>query len=162
MRCYVHISEICQTLVMFQSAFKNLDKKKWFDKMQPQTLMIATWLLYIDGAYALLGQLDNNRWSYSVQGDSVGNLLSFAALIAYVGGPFLMANGKKLGWYVALAASFSPFILRAYLRIQYSFFNIPLIWVFKGQSLVNFAFEAALCALLLHQMSRSYVNRWLR
>lgn len=147
---------------MFQSAFKGLDKKKWFDRMQPQTLAIATWLLYIDGAYALIAQLDNNRWSYSVNGDSFISLLSLAACVAYIGGPFLMANGKKLGWYIALGASFSPFILRAYLRFKFSFFDIPLIWVFKGQSLVNFAFEAALCALLLHQMSRTYVDRWLR
>lgn len=147
---------------MLQNAFKNLDKKKWFDRMQPQTLAIATILLYLDGAYAIIGQLDNNRWSYAVRGDSFGNLLSLIACIAYVAGPFLIANGKKLGYYVALGASFSPFILRAYLRAQLSFFDIPLIWVFKGQSLINFAFEAALCALLLHQMTRSYVDRWLR
>lgn len=148
---------------MFENAFKNLDKKKWLDRMQPQTLMIATWLLYINGAYALLAILDNNRYQYVLQNGSILNLLSLAACASLIGGPFLMANGKKMGWYLALAGSFSPFIIRAYIKLQFSgLFSVPLIWVFKGQGLVNFAFEVALCALLLHQMTRTYVEKWLR
>ncbi len=147
---------------MFENAFKNLDRKKWFDRMQPQTLAIATWLLYINGAYSLIALIDNNRWSYMLQRNSFADLLSVVACAAYIAGPFLMANGKKLGWYVSLIAGFSPFVLRAYVKLSYGFLNIPLIWVFKGQSLINFAFEAALCALLLHAMTRSFVNRWLR
>jgi len=31
-----------------------LDPKRWFDRMFPQTLQIATWLLYLNGFFALL------------------------------------------------------------------------------------------------------------
>lgn len=147
---------------MLQNAFKNLDRKKWFDRMQPQTLAIATWLLYLDGVFATLRYLDNQGLEGLVRTTAFGKLLAFVACVAYLAGGFLMANGKKFGWYVALAASFSPFILRAYVKVQWSELPIAFSWVLKGQSLVNFAFEAALCALLLHEMTRTYVNRWLR
>ncbi|NBY57458.1 MAG: hypothetical protein EBQ57_03865 [Actinobacteria bacterium] len=35
-----------------------LNFRKWFDRMQPQTLQIATWLLYINGFFALADLLD--------------------------------------------------------------------------------------------------------
>ncbi|NCZ55939.1 MAG: hypothetical protein EBY86_04735, partial [Acidimicrobiia bacterium] len=35
-----------------------LNSRKWFDRMQPQTLQIATWLLYINGFFALADLLD--------------------------------------------------------------------------------------------------------
>lgn len=31
-----------------------LDLRKWFDRFQPQTLQIATWLLYLNGLFALV------------------------------------------------------------------------------------------------------------
>lgn len=93
---------------------------------------------------------------------SLGGLLSFLACIAFGLGGFLMANGKQLGWYVALVAAFSPFLLRAYLAISNPDLNIAVSWILEGGSLVNFVFEAALVALLLHSMTRSYVKRWLR
>jgi hypothetical protein len=38
--------------------------KKWFDRMQPQTLQIATWLLYFDGFFALVDLLDGGGEMY--------------------------------------------------------------------------------------------------
>jgi hypothetical protein len=72
-----------------------------------------------------------------------------------------MANGKKLGWIIAIGASFSPFVLRALWKIDT---NNTWTWqdVIVWRSYVNFLFEAALCALLLHPMSRGYVKSWLR
>jgi hypothetical protein len=147
---------------MFQNAFKNLDRKKWFDRMQPQTLAIGTWLLYIDGVFATLRYLDRQGLEGLVRSTSLGKLLAFVACASYIVGGFLMANGKKFGWYVSLGAAFSPFILRAFVKLQWSELPIAYSWVIKGQSLVNFSFEAALCALLLHEMTRTHVNRWLR
>lgn len=147
---------------MFQRAFTDLDPKKWFDRMHPQTLAIATWLLYIDGVFALLSYLDGTGINFYFSRASFGGLLSLIACFAFALGGFLMANGKKLGWYVALVAAFSPFVLRAYLAFDLSELNIPLSWIIEGGSLVNFVFEAALVALLLHSMTRSYVQRWLR
>lgn len=147
---------------MFQRAFTDLDLKKWFDRMHPQTLAIATWLLYIDGVFALLSFLDGTGFNMYFSRFSLGGLLSLLACLAFGLGGLLMANGKKLGWYVALVAAFSPFILRAYLAISNPDLNISVSWIIEGGSLVNFVFEAALVALLLHSMTRSYVQRWLR
>lgn len=129
--------------------------------MHPQTLAIATWLLYIDGVFALLSYLDGQGFNLFFPRLSLGGLLSLLACAAFALGGFLMANGKRLGWYVALAAAFSPFILRAYLAVTNSDLNISISWIIDGGSLVNFVFEAALVALLLHNMTRSYVQRWL-
>ena len=35
-------------------------------------------------------------------------------------------------------------------------------WVVTQNNLISFLFEAALVALLVHPMSRSYATRWLR
>lgn len=129
--------------------------------MHPQTLAIAIWLLYIDGVFALLSYLDNQGFNLFFPRFSFGGLLSLLACAAFALGGFLMANGKRLGWYVALGAAFSPFVLRAYLALTYSGLNISISWIIDGGSLVNFVFEAALVALLLHNMTRSYVQRWL-
>ena len=147
---------------MFQRAFTDLDLKKWFDRMHPQTLAIATWLLYIDGVFALLSFLDGTGFNMYFSRFSLGGLLSLLACLAFGLGGLLMANGKQLGWYVALVAAFSPFLLRAYLAISNPDLNISMSWIIEGGSLVNFVFEAALVALLLHSMTRSYVKRWLR
>ena len=146
---------------MFTRAFQNLDRRKWFDRMHPQTLAIATWLLYIDGVFALLSYLDGEGVNLFFAKFSLGGLLSLAACVSYVLGGFLMANGKRLGWYLALGAAFSPFILRLYLSLANPELNIRLSWIIDGGSLVNLVFELAVCALLLHTMTRTYVNRWL-
>lgn len=151
---------------MSNNAFSQLDFRKWFDRMQPQTIAIATWLLYIDGVFNLLAYLDQQdiygawRWR--------GGLMSVIALLfvlAFPIGGFLMANGKKLGWYIALGAGFSPFILRALWRLLENdrlTSGLSIRDVVIGTSFLNFMFEAVLPALLLHNMSRNYVKIWLR
>ena len=133
--------------------------------MHPQTLGIATWLLYLDGVFATLGFLDktNEFGSLRVIGPITG-IFGLAACICFVGGGFLMANGKLLGWYLGIAASFSPMLARFMIAANqpnrgYSFSLMDRI---TGGDLVAFMFEAALVVLLLHPMSRSYARTWLR
>ena len=148
--------------MMFKKAFTGLDPKKWFDRMQPQTIAIATWLLYFEGGFTFLYWLDGaDIHGFWKQQGGIGSLLAFASILSFPAAGFLMANGKKLGWVVAIAASFSPFVLRALWKI-----DADTIWTWQdviiGRSYVNFLFEAALCALLLHPMSRQYAKSWLR
>jgi hypothetical protein len=149
---------------MSNSAFSQLDFRKWFDRMQPQTVAIATWLLYIDGVFNFLHYLDKNevyvygawRWNGGPM-----SLVALLAALAFPIGGFLIANGKKLGWYIALVAAFSPFFLRIMWRLlENDMMSVKDIVI--GSTFVNFMFEAALPALLLHPMSRSYVKTWLR
>jgi hypothetical protein len=157
---------------MSNSAFSQLDFRKWFDRMQPQTIAIASWLLYLDGLFSLLNYLDY-RDIYGAWRAN-GGPISFLALffvLAFPVGAFLMANGKRLGWYISLVAAFSPFILRAMWKL---FSNDVLLsidflasqWTIRdiifGTSFISFMFEAVLPALLLHTMSRNYVKIWLR
>ena len=161
-RCPTPDPAAWHNLGMNQGPFRNLDARKWFDRMHPQTLQIAVWLLYIDGAFAIINYLDRTdvygfwRWY-----GGIGGILSPFACLSFIAGGFLMANGRKLGWWLALAAAFSPFLLRALLRIQYQQ-TMSIAWVITQNNLVSFVFEAALVALLLHPMSRSYADRWLR
>jgi hypothetical protein len=145
---------------MFSHAFSNLDNRKWIDRMQPQTIAIATWLLYSDGVFALVGFID--------KGDEYGllrtiggpqALFAVAAILAFPLGGFLMANGKLLGWYVAIAASFTPLVSRLFIALEY---DASLRFILTGGRTLSFLFEVALIALLLHKMSRSYAHTWLR
>lgn len=147
---------------MLQNAFKDLDARKWFDRMQPQTVSIATILLYIDGVFALLDFVDRNDVNgYLRAHGGLHAIITFGFIMCFPLGGFLMANGKLLGWYVSLLAAFSPFILRAIYKLSLADF-----WgwrdVIVGSSYVSLMFEIALCALLLHSMSQDYVKRWLR
>lgn len=147
---------------MFKNAFTNLDSKKWFDRMQPQTVAIATWLLYFEGGFTFLYWLDGaDIHGYWKQRGGIGALLAFISIISFPLAGFLMANGKKLGWILGICASLSPFALRALWKI-----DTNTIWTWQnvivGRSYINLLFEIALCALLVHPMSRSYARAWLR
>jgi len=147
---------------MFSHAFTNLDPRKWFDKMLPQTLSIATWLLYLDGVFGTLGFLDKtNEFGFLRVIGPITGLIGFVSCLSYFAGGYLMANGKKLGWYVGIAASCSPLLARFIVseRVGYA---ISLSDRITGGDLVGFMFEAALVVLLLHPMSRSYARTWLR
>jgi len=135
-----------------------LDRRKWLDRMQPQTLQIATWLLYINGFFALVELVDGGgvlhyfrvRYAY-------GLIFGLAIVGAYVLGGFLMANERKLGWRIAVGASASPFVLT---YIAYTQIGASLRFRIFGGSLVSFAFDVAVLALLLHPQSREHQRIW--
>ncbi len=130
--------------------------------MYPQTLAIATWLLYIDGVFNLLAMLDRQGiWGYWRMQGGVGLPLAVLAVVAYPLGGFLMANGKLLGWWIALGAAASPWILRLVWKGTV-YWDVSLNWLIFGDTYVGFMFDAALVALLVHPMSRSHVTRWMR
>jgi hypothetical protein len=149
---------------VFHNAFSDIDKRKWFDRMHPQTLGIATWLLYLDGVFATLGFLDkSNEFGFLRVISPVTGIIGLASCLAFFGSGFLMANGKLLGWYIGIAASFSPLLARFIISIhQQNLYSISLADRITGGDLVGFMFEAALVVLLLHPMSRSYARTWLR
>lgn len=130
--------------------------------MLPQTLQVAVWLLYIDGAFAVLGYLDKSDqygiWRYL---GGIGGILAPLACISFIAGGFLIANGRRLGWYLGIGASLAPFLLRALYKFQYTD-GLTISWIITQNNLISFLFEAALVALLVHPMSRSYATRWLR
>ncbi|MFZ9541538.1 MAG: hypothetical protein ACO292_10400 [Ilumatobacteraceae bacterium] len=144
---------------------KPIDTRKWFDRLQPQTLQIATWLLYLNGLFAAVGLLDSTDWvgaAREIKG-LPGLVVGLLVIGAHVGGGFLMANDWRLGYRLALFAAFSPFILRVWVLSDDTFDGGVGLWTkISGNNTISLIFEVALCALLLHPISREHQRRWYR
>jgi uncharacterized membrane protein len=134
----------------------NLNPRKWFDRMQPQTMQIATWLLYLNGFFALISFMDKRDWiGYArVDKGAFGSLIGILVVGSFIGGGFLMANDRKIGYKLAVVAAFSPFALRIWVLWSYSGYST--LDKITGNDTIGFIFEAALCALLLHPHSREH------
>ncbi|KGA07644.1 MAG: hypothetical protein GM46_8495 [actinobacterium acAcidi] len=137
-----------------------LDPRKWFDRMQPQTMQIATWLLYLNGFFALIGFMDKSDWTGNarIEKGALGSLVGLIAVASFIAGGYLMANDRRIGYRLALVAAFSPFILRIW--ILWSYPGWGAIDKVTGNDTIGFIFEAALCALLLHPQSREHQRLW--
>ncbi|MEY3691271.1 MAG: hypothetical protein RJB57_926, partial [Actinomycetota bacterium] len=70
----------------------NLDWRRWFDRMLPQTLQIGLWILYIEGAFALLGWLDgaNDIYGLSRLIGGLGGIIAPLSVAAHAIGGVLM------------------------------------------------------------------------
>jgi hypothetical protein len=129
---------------------QNINWKKWFDRMQPQTLQIATWLLYINGFFALANFMDSQmEIGYIRQVYAFGPVYGLVVIAAHVLGGLLMANDLKIGYKIALVAAFSPFVS-----------NLIVYQSLIAHSFLNAAFDIALIALLLHTQSRAHQKVW--
>jgi hypothetical protein len=113
---------------------------RWVDRSQPQTLMSATILLYINAVFGLIyGQL----WA-TFYGFPLGAVLVLGQAAAGLG----IANQKKWAYWlgVGLTAVWVVFLIRYVAFV----------------SIINLLFYIALLALLLHPQSRSYRKVWFR
>lgn len=124
-----------------------MDSRQWLNQSQPQTLVIACLLLYLNAAFALL----------AVLGVGLSNLttLGLVAVVLTIGGGVAaglgMAQEKKWGYGLGLVVAFLPFALRLAS-------GASLI----GTDLITLIFEIALVALLLHPQSREYQKIWFK
>ncbi len=123
-------------------------------------MQIATWLLYLNGFFALISFMDQRDWiGYArVDKGALGSLVGIIVLASFIGGGFLMANDRKIGYKLALVAAFSPFVLRIWILWSYPGFTV--LDKITGKDTIGFIFEAALCALLLHPQSREHQRVW--
>ncbi|MGB9112865.1 MAG: hypothetical protein WCF24_09085 [Acidimicrobiales bacterium] len=117
-----------------------LQHLRWWPSSQPQTLQIATALLYWNAVLGLIAGL------------AVGGLgrLSLLLIAADVAGALGISNARKWGYYVAIVAAVLPLIL---IFVLASIFAV---------SILSLLFQIALVALLLHPQSRSYARIWYR
>jgi hypothetical protein len=113
-----------------------VDTRIWLNRTQPQTLQIATIIMYINAVFALLDQLFLDF--------PIGTVFFLGSIAAGLG----IANEKKAGYWVAVGVAFLPLVL--------------LITGRTSATLINLLFEIALVALLLHPMSRDYRRTWFR
>jgi hypothetical protein len=118
-----------------------MEQRRWLNQSQPQTLVIACFLLYLNAAFGVLALL------------SFGTLPALELLLigGGVGGAYGIANERKWGYILAIAMAFSPLAL-------------PLMFGLNPFStdVISLIFEIALIALLLHPQSREYQKIWFR
>jgi hypothetical protein len=109
---------------------------RWVDRTQPQTLYLATVLMYINAALGIL----------------FGAIFASPLLAVLVLGPIAagwgIANEKKWGYWLGLSLSV--------VEVLY------LLFYFSYGSVISLIFYIALVALLLHPESRSYRRTWFR
>ncbi|HEV7527122.1 MAG TPA: hypothetical protein VGP92_19350 [Acidimicrobiia bacterium] len=118
-----------------------MNETRWINPHQPQTLYMAVILCYIQAFFTLL--------SFGYLGP-----LGLFILVGLAGGAFGIANEKKWGYALAVAAA----VLQIALFIAYGGLS-ALGYV---QVLISFGFDVLLVVLLLHPNSRSYQRIWFK
>ena len=109
---------------------------RWLDRTQPQTLMMATILMYMNAA---LGVIDGE-----VTAVPIGTVLVAGQVAAGWG----IANEKKWGYWLGVVLA----------AVQLAF----IVLYFSFGAVLTLAFFAALLALLLHPQSRAFRKTWFR
>jgi hypothetical protein len=108
---------------------------KWLDRTQPQTLMSATILLYLNAALGLI----TLEFLYLFP---IGLLLVAGQVFGGLG----IANERKLGYWLAVGVSILPLVL---------------VVLHPGAAdIFTLIFQIALVVLLLHNQSRAYKRTW--
>ncbi len=115
-----------------------MDRKKWFDSSQPQTLQIAVILLYINAVFALISILSGAVILLPIL------LGGFAA--------YGIANERKVAYIGAIVLSAIIVALCLLVFVRYGGFA----------TLINLAFALALFVALVHPMTRSYERIWFK
>jgi hypothetical protein len=114
---------------------------RWFNQSQPQTLQTAVILLYFEGVLGLLRLAA-----------IFGGILVCVAMVV---GAFGVANDKKWGYGLALAAAIVDVAL---ILLIFG----PVTALTNLSLIIPLMVGGALVALLLHPMSRSYQRIWFR
>lgn len=113
-----------------------MEAQRFINRYQPQLLVTATMLAYIQAAFDLLNGLQ------------LGSLLLVVVAVGKGLGAFGIANSKKVGYYACIAATAVGIGL--IFLIDYSLFG----------RLLSLVFEGALLGALLHPSSRDYTRVW--
>jgi len=119
-----------------------VNDRKFLNQFQPQTLVIATMLCYLDAIFGFL---------FGMVATSV--LLALLTIAGLAVGGYGIANEKKWGYAVAVGAA----VLQVGMLVIVAGTDVlgfPL--------LLNLVFDGALVALLLHPQSRDYQRIWFK
>ena len=119
---------------------------KFLDQTQPQTLVIAVLISYIDAAIGAIG--------FFLGPISVFSLiaLGIACLAAACG--IGIANEKRVAYFGAIAM--------AVLYLAWTLFLVFVVGVGLLNGLLALMFAIAFLILLIHPMSRDYAKIWFR
>lgn len=118
---------------------------------QPQTLYISQILLYITAVGAVLFRSVGEGWIEALP------LRYLVVLLMTIGagvGAYGIANARKWGYLLGVAAALAPFVIRLEIIRRVDLFEM-LRWNPIGR-----LFDIAILAALVHPESRSYQKQW--
>ena len=115
-----------------------MQTRRWVNQSQPQTLVIAVFLLYITAGFSLF---DMVRFG-------VFPPLLMLIVAGQVAAGYFIANERKWGYYLGIAMAILPFVF-------------VILYGFHGR-IISLMFDIALVALLLHPQSRDYQRIWFK
>lgn len=119
-----------------------MEQRRWVNQSQPQTLYMATFLLYLNAGFGLLF-------------GAFLSIIGLAAIVGQVAAGYGIANEKRWGYLLGVfvaGLALVPFVLLA-LADGLTTLLDPLV-------LISMVFPVALFALLVHPMSRDYQKIW--
>ena len=122
----------------------------WVNNRQPQTLYISQVLMYIRGG---LGILFGALFALGSAG-LLGIVYVLLTTVGMIAAAFGIANEKKWGYRLGIAAAIAPLALVA-LDVVFNVINVRV-------DLIGIMFDIALVALLLHPMSKDYAKVWFK
>jgi len=126
-----------------------MERRRWLNQSQPQTLVIACFLLYINAAFAVLTLLRIGGSTIKLSGWGV--MYFIVTIGGGVAGGNGVANERKWGYVVAVLTAFWPFVFLLLAGAN------PF-----GVDTITLLIEIALIALLLHPQSREYQKVWFK
>jgi hypothetical protein len=118
-----------------------MERRKWFDSTQPQTLQIAVILLYINAAFGILS---------AIGAGGIGLLILPIILEGFAAHG--IANERRLGYIGGIILSAIFAVLSVALFVDLGGFSL----------LLNVVFSIALFVALVHPMSREYQRIWFK
>lgn len=119
-----------------------MQRRRFLNPAQPQTLVISVYLLYFHAGFLLFFLLVNGAFP----------LLYLALVVGGFVAGYGISNEWKWAYILGICMAVFPFILR------FVDTGNPL----AGGDLLGLMFEIALVALLLHPQSRDYQRLWFK
>lgn len=111
---------------------------KWINPHLPQTLLISTYLMYLEAVFSVLfGSV--RFWGF------------FIVTAGFIAGALGVSNERRLGYYAAVATSVLNVAITTWLLLTRGFGVIFAL-----------AISIAILALLLNHQSRQYQRIWFR
>ena len=134
-----------------------METRRFVNQSQPQTLVFSTFLLYLGAVFVVLGNSPHVGLAFG-SASNVDVLENLGQLFVAAGGVYAgyqIAQEKKLGYFLAIAVAALPLVAKTVFCFRYQVSPLRL-------SLVEWMFDIALFALIVHTQSRDYVRLWFK
>lgn len=136
-----------------------MPQRRFYDPHLPQTLVIAQILLYMNAVFGGIAILQVGLGSFAYP--TIGKILLATSVATQALGAYGIANGKKIGYQIAVLAAFMPIISRLVSVLLIRASIVRHLWfIVLGDNILNALFQFALIALLLHRDSHDHQRLW--